>query len=96
MNEPINAPIQEEKKKERVITFYSQLKSDSGHVEIKFDFEESEFKKLSQQGEQEGDLKTSTFGLLCGIDKLKSVIEEITGKEVYTTEFSTYEEPPKK
>jgi hypothetical protein len=81
--------------KERVFTFYSNLKSESGNVEIKFDFKESEFKKLSEQNEQEGNIQTSTYGMLCGIDKLRKLLEELTNKPTHISEFSIYEEPQK-
>ncbi len=85
-------PTQE---KERVFTFYSNLKSEAGHVEIKFDFKESEFKKLSEQKEGEGEVVNSTYGILCGVDKLRELLKELTGQETHIAEFSIYEEPSK-
>ena len=93
MNEPIQEPIKEQK--ERIVTFYSNLKSEIGHVEIKFDFKESDFKKLSQEDEKEGDVRTSTFKIFCGIDKIKELLKELTGQETHIAEFSIYEEPSK-
>ena len=86
-------PVQE---KERVFTFYSNLKSELGNAELKFDFKESEFRKLSNQQEGKNQMLVCQYEILCLVDRLREIIEKSSGKPTYISEFSIYEEPPKK
>ncbi|WP_338813267.1 hypothetical protein V9L05_18145 [Bernardetia sp. Wsw4-3y2] len=94
MNELINNPIK--KSKEQVFTFLSRLKSETGYLEIKFDFTESKFRKLSDQEEGEEDqILSSHYSILTMVEKLKTEIKELTGQETHIAEFSIYETPSK-
>ncbi len=90
MNEPIN------EQKERVFTLHFNLKNEIGNTEMKFDYTESEFLKISDQKEGDNQMLSCQYAALCCADKMRSLLEEMTGKPTYIAEFSIYEEPPKK
>jgi hypothetical protein len=81
--------------KERVFTLHFNLKNEIGNTEMKFDYTESEFLKISEQKEGQGTMLASQYAALCCADKLRNLVQEMTGKPTYIAEFSIYEEPQK-
>lgn len=81
--------------KERTITFFSQLKSEFGQIEIKFDFKESDLKSKTDEN-KEGSLLEGQYNLMIVIDEIRQSLEQVTGQRIYTKESSFYEELPRK